>query len=97
MAILSLRRSLTGALAALVLSGGAMLSLAPAASAGVCGEHRDPWISGAKAYWEISCWDGKVTVSGWGGGYRCEWSVRESTGDISQWKYAIQCSRLHER
>ncbi|GEM_PF-3941931 len=65
MATLPLRRSLTCTLAALALSGGAMLGLTPSASAGVCGEHQDPWISGAKAYWDISCSDGKVTVSGW--------------------------------
>lgn len=64
---IALRRSLTCALAGLALSGGAVIGLAPAASAGVCGETFNPTSDdgGARAYWQISCQGGNVTMSGW--------------------------------
>jgi hypothetical protein len=72
-----LRRALGGSLAAVALGGGALLGTAPAAAAdeaapaeaveimGGCGHTEDPVISGAKAYWELSCAGGNITIAGW--------------------------------
>ncbi|WP_067020728.1 hypothetical protein [Streptomyces dysideae] len=50
---------------AVVLAGGAVLGLSGTAAAGTCGENFDPRVSGAKAYWEINCRGGMVTIEGW--------------------------------
>jgi hypothetical protein len=71
------RRILGGTLAALAVTGGAFAAAAPTAGAApvrtdpgaapmaTCGYADDHSISGAKAYWQLSCSGGNVTVSGW--------------------------------
>lgn len=71
------RRILGGTLAALAVTGGAFAAAAPAAGAApartepgaapmaTCGYAKGHTISGAYAYWELSCSGGNVTVSGY--------------------------------
>lgn len=50
---------------AVVIAGGTVLGLSGSASAGTCGDVFDPRVSGAKAYWEVSCRGGVATIEGW--------------------------------
>jgi hypothetical protein len=65
----TMRKTIGGTLAGLAMAGGALVASPPAgaqvAPMAGCGYADDHHLSGAAAFWRLSCANGNVTVTGW--------------------------------